>query len=103
LAFNDVDYCLKLRAMGRRIVLTPHARLWHLESASRGSDDRPDRKARFERELLMLRSKWGETLLDDPCYSPVLSLDAAPFSALAWPPRSRQARRMHAPVPRDLP
>ena len=35
--FNDVDYCLKLRAMGKRIVFTPHARLLHLESASRGA------------------------------------------------------------------
>jgi O-antigen biosynthesis protein len=102
-AFNDVDYCLKLRAINRRIVLTTHARLWHLESASRGRDDQPDRKARFQRELQMLRSKWSEVLLDDPYYSPILSLDSVPYSALAWPPRSRNPRWPSLPVPADMP
>ena len=50
-SFNDVDYCLKLRAIGKRIVFTPHARLLHLELASRGQDTSPDRAARFDREL----------------------------------------------------
>ena len=49
--FNDVDYCLKLRAMGKRIIFTPHARLLHLESASRGADTLPHRAAQFQREL----------------------------------------------------
>jgi len=53
-AFNDVDYCLKLREAGQRIVFTPHARLIHAESASRDKDGRPDRRHRFERELNML-------------------------------------------------
>ena len=91
-AFNDVDLCLKLRQRGKRIVFTPHARLLHLESASRGNDEAPDRKARFERELRLLRTVWGEALMNDPYYSPVLSLDPSPFSALAWPPRSLAAR-----------
>ncbi|QDM22626.1 glycosyltransferase [Tardiphaga sp. vice154] len=91
-AFNDVDLCLKLRQLGRRIVFTPHATLLHLESATRGKDEAPDRKARFERELRMLRTMWGEALINDPYYSPVLSLDPSPFSALAWPPRSFAAR-----------
>nr|WP_284701124.1 glycosyltransferase family 2 protein [Rhodoplanes tepidamans] len=101
--FNDVDYCLKLRAAGRRIVMTPHARLWHRESSSRGRDDRPDRAARYERELRMLRSRWGEALAADPFYSPVLSLDPVPYAALAWPPRDRRARTAQAPVPADMP
>ena len=49
--FNDVDYCLKLRARGQRIVFTPHAKLIHHESASRGCDFAPDRRMRLEREL----------------------------------------------------
>ena len=102
-AFNDVDYCLKLRAMGKRIVFTPHARLWHLELASRGHDDHPDRASRYRREVDALRARWAETLLADPCYSPVLSLDAVPYSALAWPPRSLEARWADPPVPRDSP
>jgi O-antigen biosynthesis protein len=102
-SFNDVDYCLKLRAKGKRIVFTPHARLLHLESASRGDDTQPDRAARFERELRNLRARWGEYLIADPYYSPILSLDATPFSALAWPPRDRDARIRAAPVPAAVP
>ena len=85
--FNDVDYCLKLRALGRRIVVSPYARLMHLESASRGSDQRPDRANRMQRELRALRARWLETIVNDPYYNPLLSLDPLPFSALAWPPR----------------
>jgi GT2 family glycosyltransferase len=103
IAFNDVDYCLKLRAAGRRIVFTPHARLWHLESASRGRDDAPDKKSRLMRELRALRAKWTQSIIDDPCYSPVLSLDPVPYSALAWPPRDRGPRAATAPTPRDVP
>ena len=97
--FNDVDLCLKLRQRRQRIVFSPDAKLIHLESASRGRDQAPDRKARFNRELLMLRSKWGEALLNDPYYSPILGLDSTPFSALAWPPRSWQSRVNLPPNP----
>jgi O-antigen biosynthesis protein len=102
-SFNDVDYCLRLRESSKRIVFTPHARLEHVESASRGSDNRPDRKARFDRELLVLRSRWADAILDDLYYSPVLSLDPVPFSALAWPPRAMKPRspRTHRAV--DIP
>jgi GT2 family glycosyltransferase len=102
-AFNDVDYCLRLRAAGRRVVFTPHARLLHQESASRGRDQAPDRKARLARELRQLRALWGEALLDDPYYSPVLSLDAVPFSALASPARNMAPRRTLPPRRIDVP
>jgi GT2 family glycosyltransferase len=97
--FNDVDYCLKLRAAGKRIVFTPHARLLHLESASRGRDDTADRRARFARELTNLRTKWGAVLADDSFYNPMLSLDPHPFSALAWPPRDMSPRIVVRPKP----
>ena len=101
--FNDVDYCLKLRALGRRIVFTPHAKLVHLESASRGLDARADHKERFERELQNLRGKWGPVLAADPYYSPTLSLDPIPFSALAWPARAMEARINSPPIPTQIP
>jgi GT2 family glycosyltransferase len=101
--FNDVDYCLKLRAAGKRVVFTPRARLLHLESASRGSDNRADRSARLERELRNLRAKWGNVLTADPLYSPVLSLDSMPFSALAWPLRDIAARTNDAMKPLGVP
>jgi GT2 family glycosyltransferase len=101
--FNDVDYCLKLRSLGKRIVWTPQARLYHYESATRGVDRVGDKAARFERELRNLRNKWGEALIDDPYYHPALSLDPVPFSALAWPPRRRAPRVNHPSQPTNLP
>jgi GT2 family glycosyltransferase len=101
--FNDVDYCLKLRAAGKRIVFTPHARLLHRESASRGNDRYGERAARFDRELRALRARWLEVLVDDPFYSPMLSLDSIPFSALAWPPRSFAPRAPCRPVSEAIP
>jgi GT2 family glycosyltransferase len=101
--FNDVDYCLKLRAAGKRIVFTPHAKLLHLESASRGNDKQADRRARFERELRNLRAKWAEVLMADPFYNPALSLDPIPFSALAWPLRSMALRSSARPTPASVP
>jgi GT2 family glycosyltransferase len=101
--FNDVDYCLKLRARGQRVVFTPHARLEHLESASQGRDRAADRRGRLAHELRNLRTKWGEVLAADPYYSPVLSLDLVPFSALAWPPRPMAPRVNRPPVPVNIP
>jgi GT2 family glycosyltransferase len=101
--FNDVDYCLKLRANGKRIVFTPDAKLLHIESASRGIDIKSHEKKRFERELHNLRTKWGSTLAADCYYSPILSLDPIPFSALAWPPRTVEPRVNCSPVPTQVP
>lgn len=97
--FNDVDFCLKLRAAGKRNVWTPHASLLHRESASRGRDLGPERSARAARELRNLQLKWGEALTGDPYYSPSLNLDAYPYSGLAWPPRPRTPRLNRPPRP----
>lgn len=102
-AFNDVDYCLRLRQAGKRIVFTPHAKLVHVESASRGADNRADRRGRFERELSALRARWGEWLNEDPTYNPQLSRDGIPYSGLAWPPGPRNPRYNHLAPARDLP
>jgi O-antigen biosynthesis protein len=101
--FNDVDFCLRLRALGYRIVFAPHAKLLHRESASRGRDINPDASSRFQGELRNLRSAWGEALLNDPFYNPMLSLDGIPFSALAWPPRSAAARQPRGIARRPIP
>ncbi|MCP3476621.1 glycosyltransferase family 2 protein [Bradyrhizobium sp. CCGUVB1N3] len=102
-AFNDVDYCLRLRQAGKRIVFTPHAKLVHTESASRGVDDRADRRGRFEHELSLLRARWGEWLNEDPTYNPQLSRDGIPYSGLAWPPGPRNPRYNHLAPARDVP
>ena len=78
-AFNDVDLCLRLRAAGYRNVWTPHARLIHHESKSRGAEDTPEKRARFEREIEVMRRRWGAELRSDPYYNPNLSRDAARY------------------------
>lgn len=87
-AYNDVDFCLKLGAAGLRNVFTPHARLRHHESASRGSDFSAERFALWEAERDAMRGKWGGTLDDDPFFPPLLSA-SAPARTPADPPRRR--------------
>ena len=93
-AFNDVDLCLKVRASGKAIVWTPHAKLLHAESASRGHEDTPQKKARAQREVDQLRMKWGYLLMRDPAYHPALNLDpnCHAFGGIALPPGKRSAR-----------
>jgi glycosyltransferase involved in cell wall biosynthesis len=85
-ACNDVDFCLRLGQMGYRTVWTPHAELYHHESATRGFDDTPEKLARSDSENAYMREHWGQLLAADPFYSPNLSLDDEDFT-LAWPPR----------------
>ena len=73
-AFNDVDFCLRLRERGYRNVWTPYAELYHHESASRGDDDTPEKQARFAGEVAYMRARWGEWLDSDPAHNPNLSL-----------------------------
>jgi len=85
-AFNDVDLCLRVREAGYRNIWTPYAELYHHESATRGYEDTPEKKLRFRRETLYMQKRWGDTLLNDPAYSPNLTLEREDFS-FAWPPR----------------
>ena len=80
-AFNDVDFCLRIREAGWRIVWTPYAELCHYESKSRGSDEKdPVKKARFDAERARLYARHGrDNILHDPYYSPSLSLDYEDF------------------------
>jgi GT2 family glycosyltransferase len=86
IAFNDVDFCLKLRKRGYRNLWTPDAVLVHHESVSRGYEDTPAKRARLAEEERQLRARWAEWLADDPCYNPNLTLHRED-SSLAWPPR----------------
>ena len=80
-AFNDVDFCLRIREAGWRIAWTPYAELYHFESKSRGSDEQdPAKKARFDAERARLYARHGrEKILHDPYYNPNLSLDYEDF------------------------
>ena len=85
-AFNDVDFCLKVRDAGYRNVWTPFATLKHHESLSRGAETTPEKQARFTREVETMRHRWGAVLDSDPFYSPNLTLEREDQS-LAFPPR----------------
>ncbi|MBS7457827.1 glycosyltransferase family 2 protein [Coralloluteibacterium stylophorae] len=85
-AFNDIDFCLRIRVAGYRNLWTPYAELYHHESASRGYEDTPEKQARFRGEVERMRERWGEVLVNDPCYNPNLTLTGAAFD-LAFPPR----------------
>lgn len=84
-AFNDVDYCLRLREIGKAILWTPHARLIHHESVSRGGDNTPEKLARFASEEKYMHERWGNALRNDPFYNPNLSLTAADWTLSAVP------------------
>ncbi|MFA7238508.1 MAG: glycosyltransferase [Sulfuricellaceae bacterium] len=86
-AFNDIDFCLRVREAGYRNVWTPYAELYHHESATRGYEDTPEKQSRFRDEVLFMQKSWGHLLMDDPAYSPNLTLDREDFS-YAWPPRT---------------
>ncbi len=76
-AYNDIDYCLRLRQRGRRVLWTPNAELHHFEGKSRGDDQRG--QARFDREIAFMQARWGALLAADPFYNPNLSLRATDY------------------------
>jgi len=86
IAFGDVDFCLRIRQAGYRTVWTPYAELYRHESATRGYEDTPEKQARFAKEARYMKERWGGLLLNDPAYSPNLTLEREDFS-FAWPPR----------------
>lgn len=80
-AYNDVDFCLRLRARGLLNVYTPWAELIHYESKSRGYEDTPHRQKRFEQEQKLFLETWQTALeAGDPYYNPNLSLWREDFS-----------------------
>lgn len=76
-AFNDVDFCLKIRETGKLIVWTPFAEAYHYESKTRGLDEQSEEKTkRFEEECRRFRDRWQKVLdAGDPYYNPNFSLD----------------------------
>ncbi len=80
-AFNDIDFCLRLRQAGYLLVYNPYAELYHYESKSRGLDDTPEKMARFQKETMLFEKRWGKILeKGDPYYNPNLTLEVQDFS-----------------------
>lgn len=85
-AYADVDYCLKLQQAGLRVLWTPHARLYHLETQTRGADDTPEKLARLAGEARHLRARWGERAYLDPFCNPHFEPLRPAYSLLRPPP-----------------
>lgn len=86
-AFNDIDFCIRIQQEGFRNIWTPYAEMYHHESATRGSDLTPEKRERFEREVSYMQNRWGDKLVVDPNYNPNLTLTGMVFN-LAFPPRA---------------
>ena len=80
-ALNDMDLCMKIRAVGWRIIYDPEAELYHYESRSRGSDDTREKRLLWEKEYDLFLTRWEGVIAEgDPYYNPNLSLTAQDFS-----------------------
>ena len=72
-AYNDIDFCLRVREAGYQNVWTPYAEMVHHESATRGMDSNPEKRRRLEAEVALMKERWGTILQADPAYSPHLT------------------------------
>ncbi len=80
-AFNDIDFCLKVRETGKLVVYNPYAELYHYESKSRGLEDSPEKIARFNQEIETFKTNWKDILeAGDPFYNPNLTLRDTNFA-----------------------
>jgi len=80
-AFNDIDYCMKVQELGKLVVYNPYAQLYHYESKSRGLEDSPEKQERYYKEMKYFVTKWKEYMdQGDPYYNPNLTLSKADFS-----------------------
>lgn len=86
-AFNDVDFCLRVQERGYHNLWLPQAELYHYESASRGPEDTLEKQARFAAEVALLRQRWRDKIAADPAWNPNLDYNGVRIG-LALPPRT---------------
>jgi GT2 family glycosyltransferase len=79
-AYNDVDFCLRVQAAGFKNIYTPYAELYHHESRTRGSDTSGEKQKRFDKEKALLLSRWSSQIKNDPFYNPNLTRDSEDFA-----------------------
>ena len=82
-AFNDVDFCLRIGTLGLRNVWSPYALLYHHESISRGHENTEEKKIRFNKEAKYMQQQWGDLLIADPAYNRNLTRVKEDFSLAA--------------------
>ena len=79
-AFNDVDFCLKIAELGYKNIYLPHVVLYHYESKSRGYEDTPEKQIRFRKEVSFMQERWSKYIEHDPCYSKNLTKEHEDYS-----------------------
>ena len=80
-AFNDIDFCLKVRECGYLVVYEPNVEMYHYESKSRGYEDTPEKQMRFKSEIDYMKAHWQQILTEgDPYYNPNFSLKTCDYS-----------------------
>lgn len=79
-AYNDVDFCLRVQDLGYQNIYTPFASLIHHESKTRGDDKNPDEIQRFDQEKALLLTRWGHVIQNDPFYNINLTRSREDFS-----------------------
>jgi len=84
--FGDVDFCLRVREAGYRNIWTPFAELYHHRSLNQTSEHALEKQMPLADAIKYMKNRWGNSLSNDPAYSPNLTLEYEDFS-LAWPPR----------------
>ncbi|MDO4632288.1 MAG: glycosyltransferase family 2 protein [Eubacteriales bacterium] len=80
-AYNDIDFCMKLQKLKEKIIYCPEAVLYHYESATRGLELTPEKAERIRRETALFTERWSEEIAaGDPFYNPNLTLETADYS-----------------------
>lgn len=96
-AFNDIDYCMKIRELDKLVVYNPYANFYHYESKSRGYEDTKEKIDRFNREVALFNIKWGDKIKSgDIYYNPNLTLRKSDFSL-----RNLKVESIAEPYPLD--
>ena len=85
-AFNDVDFCVRVRKAGYQNVFTPFAQLYHYESKSRGLDEAPEKRKRYLSEVERFQTRWKAELAEgDPCMNPNFDISREDFGLKILP------------------
>jgi GT2 family glycosyltransferase/tetratricopeptide (TPR) repeat protein len=94
-AYGDIDYALKLRERGLKILWTPGITLRHYESKTRGLDHLdPEKAARYAAERRCIEERWGAALQVDPSINPTWHQATLPFRLLSMPSSERLWRHI---------
>ena len=89
-SYSDIDYGLKLRASGLKVLWTPAITLYHYESQTRGLDHLdPEKCARDAAERGVMEARWGTAMVTDPSVNPIWHMTTLPFRLLSVPSQPR--------------